>query len=114
RNYLQLRIRGLDASTAAAGWSGDHYDVYVDGGESVAVFRVKFSDGNEAAQFGSAQTEFLKAANAKHSTDGPVELDETGDGNTTARLAINGDEAVFAIGSSKEIADKALKLLGAG
>lgn len=114
RNYLQLRIRGLDASTAAAGWSGDHYDVYVDGGTSVAVFRVKFSDGSEAAQFGSAQSTFLKAAGAKHSTDGAVQLDETRDGNTTARLAINGDEAMFAIGSSKEIADKALKVLTGG
>jgi hypothetical protein len=114
RNYLQLRIRALDASTAAAGWSGDHYDVYVDGDQSVAVFRVKFSDGTEAAQFASAQGNFLKAAGGKHSTDGAVQLDETGDGNTTARLGVSGDEAVFAIGTSKEIADKALKMLSGG
>jgi hypothetical protein len=114
RNYLQLRLAGLPASEAAAGWSGDHYDVYVDGNQSVAVFRAKFSDGAEAAQFATAQSGFLKAAGAHQSADGAVTLDETNDGNTTARLAVNGDEVVFAIGSSKELADKALKVLGGG
>ncbi|MBE0608155.1 MAG: hypothetical protein IH609_02130, partial [Dehalococcoidia bacterium] len=64
RNYLELRLTALPAVTAAAGWRGDHYDVYVNGDESVSVFRARFADAGEAAEFTAAQRELLTLAGA--------------------------------------------------
>jgi hypothetical protein len=111
RNYLQLRVRALDASTAAAGWVGDRYDVYANSSDSVALFRLKFRDAGEAAQFASAQDQFLKASGSRQSGASGLTLDETNDGNTTARAARSGDEIIFAIGSSKAVAEIALQAL---
>lgn len=114
QNYLLLRVRALDAAAAAKGWAGDHYNVYVNGGESVAVFRLAFADASEAQQFRDAQAQLLKAAGGKGSQAGDITLDETGDGNTTARLQGSGNEVLFAIGTSKEVADRALRALAGG
>jgi hypothetical protein len=55
RNYLQLRVRSGQSATAAAGWQGDHYDVYVDGDESVATFRLRFATESDVQEFVEAQ-----------------------------------------------------------
>ncbi len=114
RNYLQLRLPGLPAATAAAGWAGDHYDVYTHGDESVAVFRLAFSDEAQAAEFRSAQDQLLKAAGAKASTTDGMTVATRSDGNTTARLSSAGREVVFAIGSNVDAAKRALQLLSGG
>ena len=114
QNYLQLRIPGLDAVNGADGWVGDHYDVYVDGQRSVAVFRVAFDTPAHAQRFADAQAEFLKAAGGKDSSQGGLTLATTNDGNTTARAVIHGSDVLFAIGSSKESAGKALNAIANG
>ncbi len=111
QNYLQLRLRGLDATMAAAGWNGDRYDVYVSAAESVAVFRVKFRDADEAREFADAQQALLRAARATMSTEGTITLGRTPDGNVTATIAPGGDEVVFAIGSSPEAALRAIRAI---
>ena len=113
-NYLQLRLRALDASTAAAGWVGDRYDVYANSSDSIALFRVKFRDTGEAAQFASAHDQFLKASGSRQSAAGGITVDETNDGNTTVRTAQAGGEVIFAIGSSKAAAERALQALVGG
>ena len=111
QNYLLLRIRGLDATNAANGWSGDHYDVYVNAAESVAVFRVRFRDPAEAREFAGAQQSFLRAARATLSTESGVSLWETPDGNVTATIAPSGDEVIFTIGSASDAAQRALRAI---
>jgi hypothetical protein len=114
QNYLQLRIPGLDAINAADGWVGDHYDVYAEGQQSVAVFRVAFDSAAHAQRFEAAQVKFLKAAGGKDSSQDGLALTATNDGNTTARAAVRGSEVLFAIGSSKDIAAKALQAIANG
>ena len=111
QNYLQLRLRGLDATNAANGWSGDHYDVYVSATESVAMFRVQFRDAAEAREFADAQQSFLRAASAAMSTEGSIALGQTPDGNVTATVAPNADEVIFTIGSSAAVALRAMRAL---
>lgn len=114
QNYLQLRIPGLQAVDGADGWTGDHYDVYVDGTSSVAVFRLAFDTGEHAQRFAAAQAKLLVAASGKSSSDGSITVTTTNDGNTTARAAVRGEEVLFAIGSSKDIAAKALQSILGG
>jgi hypothetical protein len=111
RNYLQLRLRATDAAAAAAGWNGDHYDVYTSGADSVAAFRVRFQDATQAAEFADAQQRFLQAAGAKVTVDGDTQLAATPDGNVTATVAASGDQVVFVIGSNGAVASKALAAL---
>ena len=54
RNWLQLQLGGLEAANAATGWSGDHYDVYRSGSESVAVLRFAFAAAGERDEFARA------------------------------------------------------------
>lgn len=114
RNYLQLRIRASEAASAAAGWDGDHYDVYVNGGRSVAAFRLAFKDAAEAKAFVEAQDKLLLAARGEPTSDGRVVIAKTGDGNVTARAVSSGSEVVFVIASSEEFARKAIAALMGG
>lgn len=114
RNYLQLRLPGLQASTAAAGWQGDRYDVYTQNNEQVAVFRLVFSDANQAGQFRAAQDALLRATGAAATVASGVLIASRPDGNTTARLETSGREVLFAIGSSAGLAGRAIRLLGGG
>lgn len=111
RNYLQLRIRSSEAATAAAGWQGDHYDVYVNGGQSVAAFRVAFKDEAEAAEFVDAQDKLLRAARGEPAIEGQVSVAKTSDGNVTIRVIARGAEVVFVIGSNEDAARKAIRAL---
>lgn len=114
QNYLRLRLRSLDAVNAAKGWAGDRYDVYVNGDESVAVFRVKFASAADAQEFASAQQNLLKDVRASFSKDGSIDLARLPDGNATATITPSGDEVVFAIGSSQQVAARALKAIAGG
>ena len=114
RNYLQLRLPGLRASTAAAGWAGDRYDVYAHDDDSVAVFRLVFADDTQATEFRAAQNELLGATGAKVSAGGGMTLASRPDGNTTARRSNAGRQVFFAIGSSADAARRAISLLGGG
>jgi hypothetical protein len=112
RNYLELRLTALPAVTAAAGWRGDRYDVYVDGSESVAAFRVRFADEVEAAQFASAQRELLTSAGATPAESPSGVVAELKDGRTTIQLASpNPAEVLFVVGSSREVAERAAAAL---
>jgi hypothetical protein len=111
RNYLQLRIRSGQSATAAAGWQGDHYDVYVNGDESVAAFRLKFATDQDAQEFADAQAEWLaEGAGDPEEADG-VEYFESEDGDVTATVGPNGTEVMFVIGSTREAAEKAMQAL---
>ena len=114
RNYLQLRLPGLRSSIVAAGWAGDRYDVYSQGQESVAVFRVAFDDETKAAGFRAAQDDLLSAAGAKATLTGGVSVASRADGNTTARLSGSGREVIFAIGSNADVSRRALIIVGGG
>ena len=114
RNYLQLRIRAGEAATAASGWQGDHYDVYVNGSQSVAAFRIAFKDAADAAEFVDAQDKLLRAAKGDPTPDGVLTTGKTSDGNVTIRAVVRGNEVVFVIGSSEEAAKRAIRTLLGG
>jgi len=115
RNYLQLRLPALPAVTAAAGWRGDHYDVYVRGGESAAVFRVRFADSQEASEFSAAQSSMLAAAGAQPVQTGSSTTSVLGDGRTTIQLpAPAPGDVLFVIGSSLAVAERLAAAVGGG
>ncbi|MEX1102739.1 MAG: hypothetical protein WED87_00710, partial [Dehalococcoidia bacterium] len=111
RNYLQLRARAGQSATAAAGWQGDHYDVYVNGDESVAAFRLKFATENDAREFAEAQEDWLGASGAEPVEREGARYHEADDGDVTATAAPNGTEVVFVIGSNQEATEKAMTAL---
>ncbi len=115
RNYLQLRLPGLDASRVAAGWAGDHYDVYAKGSNSLAVFRIHFATQDDATEFAAQHAKFLAAQQSDHRTvDETLELTATNDGNTTIRLAQAGPDIVFVIASNEDTALRAARSLHGG
>lgn len=112
RNYLELRLTALPAVTAAGGWRGDRYDVYVTGEDSVAVFRVRFADDSEAEEFASAQRDLLTAAGGTLAGSPTGTVAELRDGRTTIQLASpNPAEVLFVVGSSREVAERAATAL---
>lgn len=111
RNYLQLHIPGGTAASVAAGWDGDHYDVYVDGGQSVAAFRIQFPDAGQADDFLAAQKTFLTNAQGKSSADGLITYIQTPEGNVTATVPAAGSQVIFVIGSSRAAAQRAIEAL---
>lgn len=114
-NYLQLRLTALPAYTAAAGWRGDHYDVYVRGDESVAVFRVRFAGETDAGEFAAAQRELLAAAGATNATTTAGVASELPDGRTTVQVVPPAQsEVLFVIGSSRDAAERATAALVGG
>jgi hypothetical protein len=114
RNYLQLHIAGGTAASVAAGWDGDHYDVYVDGSQSVAAFRIQFSDAGHADDFVASQRDFLANAQGKATVDGAITYTQTPDGNVTATTQASGGQVVFVIGSSKSATQHAMEALVRG
>jgi hypothetical protein len=115
RNYLQLRLPASQAVLASDGWSGDHYDVYISGSASVAVFRIRFASAAEAQQFRDTQAKFLATMTVNEHSAGNVTVTATNDGHATARLERGApDEALFVIGSTADIAEKAARTLAGG
>lgn len=108
RNYLELRLTALPAVTAAAGWRGDRYDVYVNRADSVAVSRVRFANAGEAAEFTTAQRELLTSAGATPAASPSGVVAELKDGRTTIQLGSpDPAEVLFVVGSSREVAERA-------
>ena len=112
-NYLRLEISAGDAIDASAGWAGDAYDVYVNGDESVALFRMRFADTGEANEFAEAYLDFMDDA-GEIDEDGEVTVAELPDGDAIALAEPVGSEVAFAIGSSEAIAREALEALLGG
>ncbi len=112
RNYLELGLAALPAVQAAAGWRGDRYDVYVRGGSAVAVFRVRFATSDEAAAFAAAQRDMLGAAGAGTTVAGGRFDAVMRDGRTTIQLTSPGSaEVVFVVGSAREVAERAARVV---
>jgi hypothetical protein len=111
RNYLQLQVRAGVSATAAAGWQGDRYDVYVNDDESVAAFRLKFATEEDAREFSDAHQELLEASAGDPESKDGVEYWEADDGDVAATTEPNGTDIVFVIGSTREAAEKAMNAL---
>ena len=109
QNELLLRLRSIDATTAAAGWDGDHYDVYVSGGRSLAVFRVFFRDAEEAAAFAAAQRHWLEAAGADLQAPAGVTVGAVPGGATWALFPGAGDSVTFVAGSDRDAVEHAVE-----
>jgi hypothetical protein len=109
QNELLLRLKSIDATTAADGWDGDHYDVYVSGGRSLAVFRVVFRDAEEAGAFAASQRHWLEAAGADLKTSGDVTFGAVPDGAMWALFAVAGDSVTFVAGSDRNAVDHAVE-----
>ena len=114
RNYLQLHVSGGRSATAAQGWQGDHYDVYVNGDQSVATFRLRFASEQDAKEFVDAQKDWLTSADGTASDENGATLYQTSNGKVTATAPQSGEEVIFAIGSSKDVAAKAIQALMKG
>ncbi|MGI8927574.1 MAG: hypothetical protein ACR2HN_13165 [Tepidiformaceae bacterium] len=108
-NYLRLQLSAADARGAAAGWAGDHYDVYAQGAQSVALFRLAFRDAAEAGEFARRHEEFLVGIRRDGTTTDGATLHTMADGDVTATAGASGNEVVFAIGSSAGLAQAALE-----
>lgn len=111
KNYLQIRLGAAQASVGSTGWAGDHYDVYVSGTASVAVFRVKFSSAAEASEFTDRQLNLLEATGAKPGPESDMRTYTGADGDVTVIPGTIGDEVLFAIGTTKEAARAAILAL---
>ncbi|MBI5949687.1 MAG: hypothetical protein HY875_16225 [Chloroflexi bacterium] len=113
KNYLQLKLGASQAAVGAAGWAGDHYDVYVNGTASVAVVRVKFASAAEAGEFTDRQLNLLEAAGAQPGPESAMRVFTAADGDVTVIPGSTSDEVLFAIGTTKAAAWAAmLALLG--
>ncbi|MBE0609329.1 MAG: hypothetical protein IH609_08110, partial [Dehalococcoidia bacterium] len=85
---------------------------YVNGDESVSVFRARFADAGEAAEFTAAQRELLTLAGAAPAESPSGVVAELRDGRTTIQLASpNSSEVLFVVGSSREVAERAANAL---
>lgn len=110
-NYLQLKLPALTALSAAAGWAGDRYDVYVHGKDSVAVFRLQFTSAGEAQEFAAAQQTLLESSGAAFTTRDSVSIAALGDGRVVARSAQPGREVIFAIATNAATAETAVRAI---
>lgn len=110
-NYLQLKLPALTALSAAAGWTGDHYDVYTHDKDSLAVFRIRFNDPAEAREFAGAQQALLEASGARVTTDRGVSFAPLDGGRIVARPSQSGSEVVFAIATNEAAAKTAVQAL---
>lgn len=111
-NYLQMELTGVISADAAEGWEGDAYDVYVNGDESVAIFRVGFEDAAEADVFRLAHSSFLEETMSDLRINGELLVAERPNGVVTVVLDEgSGADVVIAIGSSADVAVLAMRSL---
>jgi len=61
RQYLRTQLPNRVSTEAAAGWGGDHYQIYRDTetGDLAWLMRIEWDSAQEAAEFAGAYTEFL-------------------------------------------------------
>jgi len=114
RNYLQLYARASSATTAAAGWAGDRFDIYKNGDQSVGMFRVRFTNEDEAAEFDAAYREFLDRAKRSIEERDGVTFAELADGDVVALGGQQGTDVIFAIASNRELVSQAISALRKG
>lgn len=105
-NFLQTRLRGLDAAAAAATWRGDRYDVYVRGDDSATVFLVNAGPGLEAG------LRTLLADGAEDAAEQGTTLTATLRDGRQFILAPTADGFSLTIGSSAAVAAEVAKALG--
>ncbi len=105
--------RSVAAADATDGWRGDRHAVYVNGGESVMVARVRFADAEEAREF-DGMHRAVELADAETVTEGALTLATRADGMTVALAEPLGRDALFAIGTNAAIARAALEALLGG
>ena len=111
RNYLQLRLPGIPAATAATGWDGDRYALYMRGSESLAVFRIAFADATQASEFTAAHETFLATGGSPPTVKDGLTITTSPAGTTTVTIPTTGREVTFVIGSSEAAATRAASLL---
>jgi hypothetical protein len=111
RNYLQLHARASASANAAAGWAGDRFDLYRKGDETVAAFRFRFMDDAEAQEFADTYNDFLDGSRAEITRDGDITFAEMQDGDVVAVAPRQGADVLFAIGSNRDLAARALDAL---
>jgi hypothetical protein len=114
RNYLQIQLGGGQAAIAAAGWEGDAYAVYRDGRESLAAFRLRFANADEAREFADAHAAFLAAARAATTVEGGATVAALAGGRVAVTLPPAGADVVFVISSDRGAALKAVEALAGG
>lgn len=113
-NYLQQQRSAADSAGAADGWTGDRYDVYTDGQEAVAVFRVLFEDGKEAGEFVREHDAMARGVSPRTVRRSGFLVTPLSDGDVLVRADPSGREVAFAIGSDEEAAVRALAALVRG
>lgn len=111
RNWLQTRIKAGDAATAAAGWTGDQYAVYVNGDKSLAAFRVRFKDETEAREFVTAQRQWFDAGRATVTEQGGYTSWVQQTGKTAVSTQARGNEVIFVLARGKDSAAKAIEAI---
>ncbi|MEX2080634.1 MAG: hypothetical protein WEC33_03380 [Dehalococcoidia bacterium] len=112
-NYLRQDLIRSEAEDAATGWAGDAYQVYRDGEESVAVFRLVFANGEEADEFAELHTAYLEGVGEGLDSGlaGGRRFYEMADGDVVATVELGGREVAFAIATSVELAETAAAAL---
>ena len=111
RNYLQLALSSSTASAAAAGWTGDHYDVYTGGGASAAAFEIRFATGAEATEFADSHSRFLASRAKETANEGPVHIVRMAENRFTATTGAEGTVVRFAIATTREAAVTAIRAI---
>lgn len=110
-NYLRLELSSSRATAAADGWAGDRYDVYVRDGQSVAVFRVRFADDGEAAEFAAAHDDFIDRRGTDDRTEGGFRIVTLTSAKSLVIAPREGREVLFVIGSTESIARAAMSAI---
>jgi hypothetical protein len=111
-NFLQQRLRALDATKAAADWAGDSYAVYVRGPESVATFRIRGVDGSAGLR--RALEDWLDASGARVASNGGTTVALLNDGRTFALRDASAGDTLVTVGSSESLAREAMAALIGG
>ena len=113
RNFLQLELGALAAVSAATGWSGDHYDAYTNGKDSVATLRLVFASAQEADEFRASVADWNGAAGAKvlEGNSGVAVLEG---GRTIISKHLTETDVMLVFGSNRQVAERATALLAGG
>lgn len=109
RNYVETRRSASLSRAAGEGWTGDRYDVYVRGLDSLVVIRARFVSDREASEFGRIHKQLLVASAVDSIQYGGINVFEDAAGNWTAITPASETEVLFSISSSAVAATVALE-----
>ena len=113
-NFLQQRLKGLEAATAAAGWDGDHYDIYAKGSRAVFVARVTCASDEAAARLRSALLTWASDSELVANDRGRYTVATAAGSNTLAIARGNGRDVVAIIATDPADAEAAMRVLAGG